>query len=98
MAVDEDGGMVAGGVFAVDAGGGVIGVVGWVADGAVADGAVPGSAFSLPAWLQAASANEEASSRLQHSMRIFMAVSFSERVSAAGIRRGSLRSAASVRP
>jgi hypothetical protein len=87
VAVDEGGGMVAGGIVAVDAGGGVIGSVGVVA-GAVAGVAAPGSALSLVLLLQAVSANDEASSRLQHSRRIFMAVSFGEWVSAAGIRRG----------
>jgi hypothetical protein len=93
VAVEDDGGMVAGGFIAVEVDGGVVdvigaaGVVGVVA-GAVDGVAAPGPALSLVPWLQAASANDEASSRLQHSRRIFMAVSFGEWVSAAGIRRG----------
>ncbi|NUR24119.1 hypothetical protein [Frateuria sp.] len=80
IAVAEEGGMLAGGIGAVLAGGGAV--------GAVAGAAAPGAAFSSLGWLQAVSANEEASSRLQHSRRIFMAVSFGLWVSAAGTRYG----------
>jgi hypothetical protein len=82
VAVEEGGGMLAGGVMAVEPLGGVVvgvvaGVVLGVVVGAVAAGAAPFSPFSsLAWWLHAASANEEASSRLQHSRRVFMAVSF----------------------
>jgi hypothetical protein len=90
VAVEDDGGMVAGGFIAVEVDGGVVDVIGaaGVVAGAVDGVAAPGPALSLVPWLQAASANDEASSRLQHSRRIFMAVSFGEWVSAAGIRRG----------
>jgi hypothetical protein len=76
-AVDEDGGMVAGGgIIAVDAGGGVVGSVGMVGvvAGAVDGGAAPGSVVSSVPRLQPANANEETSSRLQHSKRVFMAI------------------------
>jgi len=82
IVVEEAGGMLAGGVIAVDEAGGVImvdeagGVIGSVGVVVVAAPAAPGSALSVSVWLQAASANEEASSRLQHNRRIFMAVSF----------------------
>jgi hypothetical protein len=78
VAVEEGGGMLAGGVMAVEPLGGVVaGVVLGVVAGAVAGAAAPFSPFSsLAWWLHAVRANEEASSRLQHSRRIFMAVSF----------------------
>jgi hypothetical protein len=82
VAVEEGGGMLAGGVMAVEPLGGVVvgvvaGVVLGVVAGAVAGVAAPVSPVSSLVWrLQAARANVEASSRLQHSRRVFMAVSF----------------------